>query len=311
MTPTSCALCAATALSPARETHVDGDVVYTRYECGSCAGEFWWPFQNPGAAWYERDERYADRNQDPILTANKKQTDVLAHAGAAQGPLLDVGCGVGNFLAYAERCGWEAWGIDFDHDAIEAGKRTFGLTRLSVDDLSSFAAAHPNLRFSLITFFDVFEHLDNHAQFLELAKSLLMPGGAIALSVPYRHGWRFLLPNDFPPRHLTRWDERSLEIILARHGFSVSYMNRLPASLYYLALKLRFRFGRWSSVGLVRRAGGPAASGRMSLRGRLARAAAKAKDSVLFGLPALLIYVALLPTRGRYTDLYAVARLNP
>jgi len=273
------------------------------------------PFRNPGATWYEHDERYADRNADPILKPNEKHLGVMNFLSGESGKVLDVGCGVGNFLALAHARGWECWGVDFDRDAIEAGKQTFGLEHLSVASLEDFHTSHPDLHFELITFFDVFEHLDNHNEFLELVTKMLTPEGKIALSVPYRHGWRWFMQHDLPPRHLTRWDETSLKNVLSRHDFRIAYLKRLPASLYFITLKFRFNYGEWTSFGLVgkvkKRAsvGTPLASStvRTNLRVRLVQALAKIKDFVLFGLPAGCVWLALLPTRKRYTDFYIVA----
>lgn len=271
--------------------------------------------KNPGATWYERDERYADRNRDPILDPNEKHLGVIDFFGKKHGQrVLDVGCGVGNFLAPAARAGWETWGIDFDNDAIVAGKRAFGLDNLETADLSAFAANHLGLRFDLVTFFDVLEHLDDHASFMTELDRLLVSNGAIALSVPYRHGWRWLMPHDLPPRHLTRWDENSIRIFLGRYGFSLIELKRLPASLYFITLKLKFRYGRWSSLGLVRKVKEAQQEGvsgvtprKVSARVRLVQVLAKTKDLLLFGLPATLLWIALYPTRRRYTDFYVIA----
>lgn len=287
------------------------------YECQACGGQFWTPFRNPGADWYEHDERYADRNADPILHPNKKHIDIMEALCHRTGRVLDVGCGVGNFLAYARAKGWECWGIDFDADAVRAGKQTFGLACLDVASLSEFAKAHQDLRFDLITFFDVFEHIDNHNEFLTLVSGMLAPGGSIALSVPYRRGWRWLMPHDLPPRHLTRWDERALTNTLARHGFKINFLKRLPANWYYLILKLRFKYGRWASFGVVQKAKQddlakqtPSARARPSVRVQLLQLAARTKDTILFGIPALLLWFVLLPTPKRYTDLYVIATLE-
>ncbi len=311
----TCGLCGVGGVHFFRAHHEAGGVNYVLWECASCGGQWWDPFVNPGAAWYQHDDRYAGRNLDPIRKPNKKHVNVLRQLRGQTGTLLDVGCGVGNFLAYAERQGWEGWGIDFDPDAIDAGRSTFGLTRLEVASVEEFKLRHPALRFDLITFFDVFEHLDNHAQFIASVSELLKPGGHIALSTPYRHAWRFLIPADLPPRHLTRWDEASLTTMLQRHGFAVRFVHRLPATLYYIVLKFRFRYGAWTSIGLVHKAQVAAASSSgvrrsvgYSRRTAVLQTLAKIKDMVLFGGPALVVWLILLPTRKRYTDLYVIAQ---
>ncbi len=312
-----CALCGKDVLST-KDTHTDSGIEYVLHECANCSGQFWWPLRNPGSTWYERDERYADRNQNPILDPNDKHLGVLKYFGPGkERRVLDVGCGVGNFLAPMEKAGWESWGIDFDRDAIEAGARAFGLQHLSVHDFQGFANEHPELKFDLVTFFDVLEHLDDHHSFMQVCSNVLVPEGYIALSMPYRHGWRWLMPHDLPPRHLTRWDEASIRTFLSREGFSTQKIVRLPASIYFITLKLKFRYGRWSSFGLVSKARESAASKgtdtserNVSFRVRCAQMLAKAKDLLLFGLPALVLWTGLLCTRKRYTDFYVIARAN-
>lgn len=289
---------------------------YELFACEDCRGQWWNPFHNPGAFWYETDERYADRNRDPILEPNEKHRGTIRYFGHSAGRVLDVGCGVGNFLAYAESKGWEGWGIDFDTDAIASGMSALGLSKLSVANIQEFSAAHKDQSFDLITFFDVIEHLDDHTSFMDEVRNLLDVHGHIALSVPYRHGWRWLMPHDLPPRHLTRWDEVSITRFLERNGFTVKYLRRLPASFYYLVMKMRFRYGGWASFGLVRKAK-IAESSSTSISGvgttqnqrvQLLHLLAKTKDIVLFGIPAGILWIGLLFTRARYTDFYVVAQ---
>lgn len=314
----TCALCGALEVRTALEAYTEDGTEYLLYECTHCRGQFWMPFKNPGASWYEHDNRYADRNNDPILTANKKQTWVLGVLGDRAGRILDVGCGVGNFLAHAKKTGLhDLWGIDFDNDAVAAGKKTFGLEHLEVADLHEFVQKHPELHFNLITFFDVFEHIDNHNAFINDIQERLLPNGSIALSVPYRHGWRWLLQHDLPPRHLTRWDEESLSNFFERHGFVVRHTYRLPASLNYLVMKIRFRYGKHLSFGVVRKAKAQEQqkSGirrtdsiqAQTLKIRTLHALAKTKDYLCFGLPAAILWLLLCCTRKRYTDIVVIA----
>lgn len=289
---------------------------YQLHACPHCTIQCWLPLKNPGAHWYEHDGRYADRNADPILKPNQKHLGTLRFLRGRQGKVLDVGCGVGNFLAEAQRQGWEPWGIDFDADGIEAARRTFGLDHLEVADVASFAAAHPEERFDLVAFFDVLEHVDNHNEFIEVITGVLTERGYLAMSMPYRHGWRWLMPHDLPPRHLTRWDKESLERFLERHGFKIVYFRRLPASFSFLVMKMRFNYGKAFSFGLIKKAKESGGKIQGSARGKRAPSSkvrflhmlARLKDVLLFGIPAGILWLILLPTRKRYTDMYVVAQ---
>ena len=74
-----CPLCLTLFNGIQKTTHEDSGIVYTLWECTKCSAQFWDPLKNPGAGWYERDERYANRNLDPILKPNKKHIDTIEY----------------------------------------------------------------------------------------------------------------------------------------------------------------------------------------------------------------------------------------
>lgn len=311
--PTICALCDAPDALTHLESHQDpGGDLYQLYACTLCEAWFWYPLKNPGGGWYERDERYAGRNEDPILEPNWNHKKVISYLDGKAGKVLDIGCGVGNFLAHAQSKGWECYGIDFDRDAIEAGKRTFGLENLYVADLKEFADSHKGNTFDLITAFDVFEHIDNHREFMTLIRSLLSENGSLAMSMPYRKRAAWLALGDVPPRHLTRWDRSALSHFLDRHGFTTRFITRRSEGLRLLILKLRFKYGKnvsFNLVGRVRNAAvnRSAPTGLDRLKLQLVRMLASTKDTVLFGVPALAIYLKTLFSPSRYITLYVIA----
>jgi SAM-dependent methyltransferase len=275
--------------------------------------EFWWLLKNPGAEWYSHDPRYAGRNADPIWKANWNQKKIISYLAPFHGQVLDVGCGIGNFLAWAARAGWRCAGIDFDRDAIEAGKKRFGLADLEVNDLITYARTHPDRQFDLVTFFDVLEHVDNHNEFIEAIRAVLKPNGYVAMSMPYRKHAEWLMPLDLPPRHLTRWDRASLKRFLEARGFEVVYMTRRTEGIWNIVIRLRFRYGKrvsFGAVGAVRRSledSGATRARRPLLVGAV-HLLAKLKDGLFFGLPAILIWLAMLSSPRRYATLYAIAR---
>lgn len=311
--PAGCPLCAKPSELRQLGCHVDSGVSYTLLSCPACGGQFWEPLRNPGAAWYEADERYAGANANPPREPNINHRATVRLV-PGPGRLLDVGCGTGNFMSWAKANGWEVHGIDFDRNAIHAATEVFGLPNVEEADLGTYVTRHPELAgsFDLVTFFDVFEHIDNHRQFASQVSSLLKPCGAVAMSMPYRGGARWLQPNDLPPRHLTRWGRRSLQRFWESQGYRVEHAIRTPASVYFIALKLKGRFGRRLTFNAVSKLQArPSGQGRAAVSGttlRLLRAAARAKDLALFGLPALAIWLVLLPSRRRYVGLYMVAR---
>ena len=314
-TDSQCPVCLIGAGKPVPETHVDSGVTYTLHECEACGVQFWLPFKNPGAEWYERDERYAGRNRDPLLEPTWKHRETISFFKSFAGSVLDVGCGTGNFLHYARARGWRVKGIDFDADAIRAGQEVFKLSDLEVADLAGFRKRHPGDRFDLITFFDVLEHIDNHRNFMEGVRALAKPRGYIAMSMPYGKHAAWLMRNDVPPRHLTRWTRRALRMFLEREGFDLVEMKRVTEGIRFIILKLRFKYGRLFSFGMVdkvkqsvRKEASIEVGSKAERTVNFAKTLASLKDAVIFGIPALVIWVAMLPSKKRYVTLFCIAR---
>lgn len=306
-----CALCKEDTSLALKEKYAE----YTLYECPLCAGQFWSPMKNPGATWYERDERYAGRNKDPLLDPTAPHVDTIRFLAPLTGAVLDVGCGTGNFLHYAREKGWRVRGIDFDADAIRTGETVFKLTGLEVADLPTFRRLHPEERFDLVTFFDVLEHVDNHHEFIGDVRALLGPRGYIAMTMPYGPHAKWLNPKDLPPRHLTRWSRTSLRNFLEREGFEIVRMVRKTEGIGFIILKLRFRYGRFFAFGMVdrvksavRKEGSIEVKSSAERTISWAKRLATLKDTIIFGIPALLIWLVMLPSRKRYVTLFCIAR---
>jgi SAM-dependent methyltransferase len=313
--PASCPLCNAPTPKATGRTHIDGTTNYTHYGCDSCTVEFWWPLKNPGAEWYSKNVTYGARNHDPVWTATWNHKKTISMLSEHRGKVLDVGCGIGNFLEHAKKNGWECAGIDIDPDAVDSARRKTGISDIEAADVVEYARRHPDKKFDLITFFDVLEHVDNHNEFITSIKSLLKPDGYVAMSMPYREHAMWLMKGDLPPCHLTCWDRESLKRFLEKHGFEITYMRRGAAEIWTLVMKLRFKYGRsmsFGAVNAVRQTVGDvgARQGNRPLLVRLVHALAKTKDAVLFGIPAVIIWTAMLPFSSRYYDLYAIARMR-
>lgn len=82
------------------------------FSCKRCDVHFFYPQNTVSANWYETDSRYSARNKDPYRQISWKQKQFLKNKWIKSGRLLDVGCGTGNFLAYAKKAGFDTWGIE-------------------------------------------------------------------------------------------------------------------------------------------------------------------------------------------------------
>jgi 2-polyprenyl-3-methyl-5-hydroxy-6-metoxy-1,4-benzoquinol methylase len=137
------------------------------------------------------------------------------------GRLLDVGCGDGSFLRTARSCGWEVVGVDADVKAVaNCVNQGFEVLEGGIERFEG-----QERLFDVITLSHVIEHLHDPVGALAACRRLLKTGGRLWIETPnidslghrhYRENWRGLEP----PRHLVLFNRRSLNMALARAGFT-------------------------------------------------------------------------------------------
>jgi SAM-dependent methyltransferase len=143
----------------------------------------------------------------------------LREAERSAGPirsLLDVGCGIGNFVAFALDQSVTAYGVDVDAEAVSVA-RSRGLTVCQSDDLDAML---PDQSVDAITLWDVIEHLYDPASVVDQVLRKLRPGGILILETP---------DAAFPVR----------TAVLAAYGMSRGRID-LTGHLYYWEHKIYF-----------------------------------------------------------------------
>lgn len=160
------------------------------------------------------------------------------------GRLLDIGCASGLFLKCAVDAGWQAEGIEQSHTHCQTARRILD-SNVQIH-YSTLQGAHlPTASFDVVTLWDVLEHITDPIGFLDLAGSLLRPGGFLFANVPnldsiqarlLRSKWPLLLPE-----HLNYFNLDSLKICGARSGLHWIDSRRRAAgfSLGYVFYRLR------------------------------------------------------------------------
>ena len=153
---------------------------------------------------------------------------MLSGAGQAGEPILDIGCGRGEWLEVLKESHLEAYGIDSNVMMVERA-RSAGL-----DAREAHLIAHlrdlPDASRSAVTAFHVVEHLDFGLliDFLDEALRVLMPGGMLILETPNPENLR-VGANSFynDPTHRNPIPPEPLRFLVELRGFSEAEILRL------------------------------------------------------------------------------------
>ena len=132
--------------------------------------------------------------------------------------VLDVGCGLGQFVEVANRSGWIAEGLELSREAVNFARRQ-GLAVQELDFLSG--TIQPN-SYDLVTLFEVIEHVPNPAEVLYRAGEVVRSGGLVYLTTPnFASIDRCLLGKKWKvivPAHLTYFTPRTLRALVKKAG---------------------------------------------------------------------------------------------
>lgn len=137
----------------------------------------------------------------------------------AKSSILDVGCGMGNFLRAARHGGYKVTGMDIASPIIEY------LTKQHIPIVSSLRKLDAQT-FDAAVSFDVIEHLKNPHAWLSNIHRALKANGILMISTPNaggisarilgRHWWVF-----GPEDHMILYQVQTLKKLLAMHKFRI------------------------------------------------------------------------------------------
>jgi 2-polyprenyl-3-methyl-5-hydroxy-6-metoxy-1,4-benzoquinol methylase len=142
----------------------------------------------------------------------------LAPSAFAGRRVLDVGCANGQFLEYLKKHDVEAEGIDISTELVNIARES-GLN-CRVKDIMDVEG-----EYSLITFWDVIEHMVNTKEAVRKACALLARDGELIIQTPctgtiselFADSWLYYMPME----HIHLFSQESLFKLLSDTGFSV------------------------------------------------------------------------------------------
>jgi 2-polyprenyl-3-methyl-5-hydroxy-6-metoxy-1,4-benzoquinol methylase len=188
-----------------------------------------------------KDPLYVAERAGRILTFEHHLRPMVTFTGPAEGRfLLDVGAYTGVFVEIAAQHGWNAWGVEPSAWAVEQA-RAQGL-QMILGTLEE--ATFPMQRFSVITMWDVIEHVTDPLATLRAAWERLEPGGTLVIHtmdldslfarvMGKRWPW-------FMEMHLSYFTRETLRQMIEKAGFTVAWMGAQGRYLHarYLASRV-------------------------------------------------------------------------
>ena len=158
------------------------------------------------------------------------------------GRVLDIGCGIGRFLAIARERGYECYGVESSKLASDYAATHLRLNVINGDLLD---AGYPRGYFDVITLYHVLEHLSYPKETLMKVREILKEDGILIITAPnfaspeakiFKDRWFHL----DVPRHLYHFTPTSLHRLLNEAGFKVVKTSYFSREHNYPGLKYSF-----------------------------------------------------------------------
>jgi SAM-dependent methyltransferase len=178
---------------------------------------------------------YIDRagvQTDSELQRFREEVDLVAPYLTNTDRILDIGCSTGGLLAEFKRRGFSnLLGVDPSPACAKFTEELYGITAKPAT-ISTLDRLNEQVDIAFLT--GVLEHLRDLDSSLDRVKSCLKPGGLIFLVVPdaTRYDRHFSAPFQFfSMEHINYFSPLSLSNLMARHGFSAVFTERLTLQL--------------------------------------------------------------------------------
>ena len=157
--------------------------------------------------------------------------------------IFDFGCGSGYLVGELQRRGFNAWGMDFEKEAIDYGINS-GVNNLALG--TGDKINHPDASFDLVTAFDVLEHIDNEKPVVDELARILKPGGKMIITVPaYMWLWGV---QDEVSHHFRRYTLGSLMEVFKKVAELKIIRKTYYVTLLFLPIAIVRLFSRWFNI---------------------------------------------------------------
>jgi SAM-dependent methyltransferase len=208
---------------------------------------------------YDVDEYYAENESGSRLSPafefllrildRARVRSVLKRTGLSAGKVLDVGAGDGKFLHFMQRAGFEVHGTTISKRSASAAQALFGLHLDLSPGLDNQLKEAP---FDLVTYWHVFEHLEELPAHRARWPILIQTGGYLVIEAPNIHSigarlcYRSWLGSD-EKHHINQQEPAAIIASVREVGFEpvrTEYFSSKFSYVYLWSAMLGVVFGR-------------------------------------------------------------------
>ena len=217
------------------------------HECHSCGLLFTEPrpAKDKIGEYYKSEEYYSHKENkkgfipkiyECVKKVNLKHKYKIAIKDKSSGSILDIGCGVGDFLHICEEQGWLCTGVEPSEDAKAIAAKRIKAQILASEELEQI----PDESFDIITMWHVLEHVDDIRWQVAQLQRLIKRDGRIIIAVPNHKSYDAAYYNEKwaaydVPRHLNHFSKETIVKIFKTNGLNLVETDKLRWDAYYIS----------------------------------------------------------------------------
>ena len=170
-------------------------------------------------------------------TTMKSKTKLISAISTKTGALLDLGCGLGDFLLAAQAQGWNSNGIEPNHKAKTIAKKNTGREIYSTIQ----EAQKTNKKYDVITMWHSLEHVLDLSSTVKFLHNSTKKKGKIVVAVPNHKSFDAKYYKNFwaaydTPRHIWHFDQKSIINLFEKEGFILEKKRRMMWDAFYISI---------------------------------------------------------------------------
>lgn len=221
------------------------------YECNDCKLLFTTPCPPPSEIGkYYKSSDYLSHNEEkkgivPFIYNKVKKINIRNKFKVVKKHcldksdinLLDIGCGIGDFLLYSKEHNFNITGIEPDNDARKIAEKKLNTRILQPEELQTI----PDNSFDVITMWHVLEHVSDLKNEICQLERLLKKDAVLVLALPnyksydaeyYKDKWAAY----DVPRHLHHFSRTSIKNIFEKSNFELIDIKSLKWDSFYISM---------------------------------------------------------------------------